>query len=386
MRNANVTRHSFARAARADRAVRARPTPMPPRRRNGLIDHAGRVALNAYQLSGATVWACEVLGFYFLFAPSVDDASARVGAMIAYGALAATATVAFFAAAATDPKARVVGGEDDDAKEKMLYCRFCEATVYAGAKHCRDCDKCVDGFDHHCKWLNNCVGVRNYRSFFVLVSATFTQVSGQVVAGTYLLGWLASDEDRARAYIATNATYVGRGVTYASLIGGLCAYIALGGVLLYIVGELFTFHVALCHKGLSTYEYIIAERTIAADLRAVAVERGEDPNDIVVRTNVCRLCYLDEAYAPEKPASRAAAPGTASESKKATAEEKKVAKAQVKAEKVIAKNKTKGAAVSQQKRDESPPPVRREEALWDFDEELQKKSDARGASRKLVAH
>ena len=92
---------------------------MPPRRRHGLIDHAGRVALNAYQLAGATVWACEVLGFYFLFAPSVDDAGARVGAMIAYGALAATATVAFFAAAATDPKARVAGGEDDDAKEKI---------------------------------------------------------------------------------------------------------------------------------------------------------------------------------------------------------------------------------------------------------------------------
>ena len=360
---------------------------MPARRRNGLLDARARVALNAYQIAGATVWTCEVLGFYLLFVPSVEDASARLGVMIAYGALAMTATCAFFAAAATDPKARVVAGDDgkdddDDAtKAKMLYCRFCEATVYAGAKHCRDCDKCVDGFDHHCKWLNNCVGVKNYRSFFVLVSATFTQVSGQVVSGAYVLGWCASDVDRAKAYIATNASYVGRGVTYASLIGGICAYMALGCGLLYIVGELLTFHLALCYKGISTYDYIIAERAIAADLRALAVEQGEDPTDIVVRTNVCRLCYLDEAYAPEKPSARASAPGTARETtKSAGIAVKKAAKAQVKADKVKAKDTTQGAG---QKRDESPPPVKREDALGEFDEELQKKSDARGASRKI---
>ncbi|XP_071785533.1 uncharacterized protein [Asterias amurensis] len=53
------------------------------------------------------------------------------------------------------------------------HCYLCEVDVALKSKHCSTCNKCVAGFDHHCKWLNNCVGSRNYKFFVMCLSAAF---------------------------------------------------------------------------------------------------------------------------------------------------------------------------------------------------------------------
>jgi palmitoyltransferase len=378
------------RVRRARARARGRPSVMARTRKNGFIDPDGRLDVNAFQVAGGVTWMCEVVGFYLLFIPSVRSDVARACAMGVYGALSLIAFVSFFIACGTDPAATKITREDDDELERgdALFCRFCDATVGADAKHCRSCDKCVRGFDHHCKWLNNCVGEKNYKSFFALVCAVFLQVSGQVVCGAALLGWCAANAREARAYVANEARYAGNGVTYESLIAGLCVYVVLGVSLLYVVGELFTFHVILCVKRLSTYDYILAERAIATEAKAAATARGEDASEIEVMTNVCRLCRLPEEYVPER-----ASPG-----KKQTAEAKAKAAAAAKPSSnpdprpeptaspgrgiVFSPSQSRTRSRVYEEEPESPPPVRREEAFDKFDVELQKLSDARGASRR----
>ena len=101
------------------------------------------------------------------------------------------------------------------------------------AKHCRTCDKCVGGFDHHCKWLNNCVGEKNYKSFFALVCAVFLR-RDKSLRGAGRSGMVRVNAREARAYVANEARYAGNGVTYESLIVGLCVYLVLGVALLYV--------------------------------------------------------------------------------------------------------------------------------------------------------
>ena len=136
--------------------------------------------------------------------------------------------------------------------------------------------------------------------FLALVTGATVQIGGQTACGACLAAWLAANGDEAKRYVNERARYAGNGVTHASLIVGVCAYVALGMGLLYVVGELFAFHATLCWRRMSTYEYIVAERAIAADARAAAIERGEDGSDVQVRTSVCRLCRLPEAYAPDR--------------------------------------------------------------------------------------
>ena len=326
--------------------------------------------MNAHQMTAAAAWTCETIGFYLLFVPSVVNDSLRWACAGTYGALALTAACAFVVSSGTDPSAAPVGGE---AVEEGLYCRFCDARVRRRAKHCRDCDKCVDDFDHHCNWLNNCVGGKNYRSFFVLVCATFAQVAGQMACGAGLAAWCASDPARARAYVNGEARYVGNGVGFASLIVGLCVYMVIGIGLLYVVGELLVFHLALARKRLSTYDYIVAERAIAADLKAKALERGENADDIVVRTSVCRLCHLPNEYVPARPVKE-------ERDAKST---KREGSGIFSPRRLSLTSKPSGVTEDTNGDDmDSPPPLRREEALGKFDAELQKLSDARGSERK----
>jgi hypothetical protein len=349
---------------------------MPPTRRNGFVDARGRAALNAHQTTAIVVWTCEALGFYLLLAPSIANARLRRGASIAYACACAFVACAFARATAIDPGARAPS-------DAALYCGRCDASVGRRAKHCRDCDKCVDDFDHHCKWLNNCVGGRNYGAFLALVTSATVQIGGQTACGACLAAWLAANGDEAKRYVNERARYAGNGVTHASLIVGVCAYVALGMGLLYVVGELFAFHATLCWRRMSTYEYIVAERAIAADARAAAIERGEDGSDIQVRTSVCRLCRLPEAYAPDREKTAPKTP-KAPRAIKTKAAEPPPPSASAKERGGLFSPFKARANKSKVFTDEpdSPPPVKREEALGHFDETLQALSDARGASRK----
>ena len=356
---------------------------MPPTRRNGFVRADGRVALNAHQTAAIIVWTCEVLGFHLLLAPSIDDDGARLATSIAHGCACFVVACAFVAATAIDPGWRATSAATRSSSNAApLFCRHCDSNVGKRAKHCRECDKCVDAFDHHCKWLNNCVGGRNYGAFFALVSCATAQVATQTACGAYLAAWCAAKGDEAKRYVNEQARYAGNGVTYASLIGGLCAYVALGMGLLYVVGELFAFHATLCWRRMSTYEYIVAERAIAADARAAAIERGEDGSDVQVRTSVCRLCRLPEAYAPEREESAPKTPKAPKAIKTKAAEPPSSSSAKERGG-LFSPFKSR-ASESKIFTDEpdSPPPVKREEALGRFDETLQALSDARGATRK----
>ena len=201
--------------------------------------------------------------------------------------------------------------------------------------------------------------------------------------GAGALGWCAVNAREARAYVANEARYAGNGVTYESLVVGLCVYLVLGVGLLYVVGELFTFHVILCVKRLSTYDYILAERAIASEAKATAMARGENSSEIEVMTSVCRLCRLPEEYAPER-----AARG------KPTAKVKAKAKTASKPEpepKPTDSSARGGASLAVaiahaiarvRGRARIAAAVESREAFDEFDAELQKLSDARGASRR----
>merc|ERR1712159_985665 len=102
-----------------------------------------------------------------------------------------------------------------------------------------------------------------------------------------------------------------------------------------------------------------------------------------VMTSVCRLCRLPEEYAPDR-----AARG------KPTAKVKAKAKTASKPEPepkptdsssrggVFSPSQSRTRSRVFEEEPESPPPLSREEAFDEFDSELQKLSDARGASRR----
>lgn len=127
------------------------------------------------------------------------------------------------------------------------------------SKHCRSCDRCVEGFDHHCKWLNNCVGSKNYRGFFSLVLITCGMIAQQLAVGAYLLAISVLRPEEVAARLAD--FYGGSlGLTAFRAVQGTFMALSLPPVLL--LGELLCFHMLLIAKGMSTYEYIMAQREL----------------------------------------------------------------------------------------------------------------------------
>lgn len=54
----------------------------------------------------------------------------------------------------------------------LFFCVPCLARKPLRAKHCYICKMCVARHDHHCPWIDNCVGIRNHRSFLVMLLAS----------------------------------------------------------------------------------------------------------------------------------------------------------------------------------------------------------------------
>ena len=109
------------------------------------------------------------------------------------------------------------------------------------SRHCKACDRCVQNFDHHCMWINNCVGELNYRSFFVMILAAFANLSLYVTALIVLTMQAIKG--------ASLASFV-----VAWLSGGINAIFAI------LLANLIVLHCYLMHKGISTYEFIMAQR------------------------------------------------------------------------------------------------------------------------------
>ncbi|WFD44041.1 protein S-acyltransferase [Malassezia psittaci] len=53
----------------------------------------------------------------------------------------------------------------------LSFCITCLARRPLRSKHCHMCGVCIPRHDHHCPWIDNCVGLRNHRSFIVMLIA-----------------------------------------------------------------------------------------------------------------------------------------------------------------------------------------------------------------------
>ena len=125
------------------------------------------------------------------------------------------------------------------------------------SKHCRVCNRCTEEFDHHCMWLNNCVGRANYIYFFALLCSTLLLVSTHLGVSLYLFAQSFAHRpliqplqlSRYHGQISMN----GLRVVWALTVG---TSVILEGLLL----DLLCFHLVLRYKGMSTYDYILAQR------------------------------------------------------------------------------------------------------------------------------
>ena len=221
------------------------------------------------------------------------------------------------------------------------HCYVCNVDVGPTSKHCSVCNKCVGDFDHHCKWLNNCVGSRNYRLFIAtLVTAVagcviifalclmqfiafYTDAGKGQILNQYYQALSSNNGDSTDSGIeliqssteafsvtsmASNATFLlaevtpmmpmAQGLTtlsngkdsepvwkifYATVPAEVWQAFTMFTAVLAILGtgllaHLLGFHIYLMCKGLSTYDYIVAEREKAEqaardkDLEATRVE------------------------------------------------------------------------------------------------------------------
>lgn len=136
-------------------------------------------------------------------------------------------------------------------------CSICQVFVRPRSKHCRVCNRCTEGFDHHCMWLNNCVGRANYPYFFALLCSTLLLVSAHLGVSLYLFAQSFAHRaliqplqlSRYHGHISIN----GLRVVWALTVG---TSVILEGLLF----DLLSFHLVLRYKGISTYDYILAQR------------------------------------------------------------------------------------------------------------------------------
>ena len=113
----------------------------------------------------------------------------------------------------------------------------------------------MDTFDHHCPWLNTCVGRKNYPHFIGLLCSVFAlttvHISAFVHSGVRQL-WVQSQRDQ-----------------LADVYGGLSSLAY--GIILIVLGvliapammlvfQLLSFHLGLIRRGMTTYEFIMAQR------------------------------------------------------------------------------------------------------------------------------
>jgi palmitoyltransferase len=115
----------------------------------------------------------------------------------------------------------------------------------------------VLGFDHHCKWVNNCIGRKNYRSFFVLLSSMCSMLALQAAIGIWLAYRCFTDTEQVAAQLA--AAYPAY-MHVRQYEAALLVYSCVCAAALYPLGDLWLLHVVLACRGMTTWDYIMANR------------------------------------------------------------------------------------------------------------------------------
>ncbi|KAL8152125.1 hypothetical protein V2J09_021933 [Rumex salicifolius] len=160
------------------------------------------------------------------------------------------------------------GGED------ALFCTLCNVEVRKFSKHCRSCDKCVDGFDHHCRWLNNCVGRKNYITFVCLMATSLLWLTIEAGVGIAVFVRCFVNKGSMEAEVIDR---LGNGFSRApfAAVVALCTVVSMLACV--PLGELFFFHMILIRKGITTYEFVVAMRTMSEAPQEASIDE-ELPN------------------------------------------------------------------------------------------------------------
>ncbi|PIM99922.1 putative DHHC-type Zn-finger protein [Handroanthus impetiginosus] len=187
----------------------------------------------------------------FIFIEDLSGLRSSAGLVnsLIFSLLAFLCVFSFIACVLTDP-GEVPSGYTPDVEENQSpdqeikkngtparTCDKCSAHKPPRAHHCRVCGRCVLRMDHHCTWINNCVGLRNYKSFLLLVfyatlASTYSAIV--IVSCTLQKDWGSFGNLRAKNI------HVGCGLLSISLCLTL--------------GSLFIWHVYLTSRNMTTIE------------------------------------------------------------------------------------------------------------------------------------
>ncbi|CAF0753975.1 unnamed protein product [Rotaria sp. Silwood1] len=171
-----------------------------------------------------------------------------------------------------------------------LYCNICEVHVTANAKHCSSCNKCIYSFDHHCIWLNTCVGGKNYRLFFsmlilIVVGTLFIFINS-------LLQFIGSFQDTS-SKLSLTPYYSFDQYAVLMISSSKVAFQVLSAIVSFIslvtcgmTGYLLAFHIYLCYKHTTTYDFVISRRhNRTVDETILQFNQlGRNPNSISTET------------------------------------------------------------------------------------------------------
>jgi len=92
-------------------------------------------------------------------------------------------------------------------------------------------------------WINNCVGGLNYRAFFIMIFAAFSNLLMYVIAMIILT-----------VQSSTSPSNFLPGFAVAWVSGGI------NSIFVLLLVNLILLHIYLFHKGISTYEFIMVQR------------------------------------------------------------------------------------------------------------------------------
>ena len=284
--------------------------------------HGFERPFDPHQFGAWVVFGVFAVSFAVLYAPLHVDA-AGIAVTCIYGLLASATFVSGERCMHVDPsdagardkrEAEAKGGGSavvttTATPERPNYCILCSAHVKKRSKHCRRCNKCVDVFDHHCPWLNTCVGAVNYRYFLALLGSAFGLTSLQIAAYAHAAALAFGAQGDSAVLLRLAAFYGLSRVAYGCLL--IATVVLLIAPWLLIV-QLLTFHIALIHRGMTTYEFIVAQRNkqkLRAQQGGGADGWRQQLREWVTRNApclaVCELC--EEDAAPAAPAAHAPA-------------------------------------------------------------------------------